>query len=61
MIKNWEYYFLKILMAINSAINRWLFFKNIRYQNLIKKTGNQLWFPVFEFVNDIVYQPATLA
>ena len=46
---------------INSAINRWLFFKNIRYQNLIKKTGNQLWFPVFEFVNDIVYQPATLA
>ena len=52
---------LESMHIINSAINRWLFFKNIRYQNLIKKTGNQLWFPVFEFVNDIVYQPATLA
>ena len=46
---------------INSAINRWLFFKNIRYQNLIKKTGNQLWFPVFSFNDNIIYQPATLA
>ena len=52
---------LNSMHIINSAINRWLFFKNIRYQKLIKKTGNQLWFPVFEFVNDIVYQPATLA
>jgi len=32
---------------INSAINRLLFFENIRYKTKQKKTGNQLWFPVF--------------